>query len=101
MKYNSWYSDDCYVCMETFSKKSPRVFLFDCKHCLCLSCSNSKFMKNKKECFCKSGINKDLKNSKNLILKKINNSFVLENDDESMNSNLLISSSVNKCCVIS
>lgn len=72
--YNSqikieWYSDHCYVCLDEFSEHKPRLFLFNCKHCVCSECSRK--LKTKECCVCNSTINPLMKKTKNLKKYKL------------------------------
>jgi hypothetical protein len=50
-----WHSECCFICMEDFSIKRPRVMLWSCKHNTCWECYEKLVSMSKLKCtYCQS-----------------------------------------------
>ena len=111
-----WYSNECFICLEEFCESNPRIFAYQCIHCICGKCLT--VLKNNTECtVCNSVVNPIMYNIKNFKIYKLdegNTSYVCIGDsitelprDEDMLQHLLMNihtkekkQSSSCCCIL-
>ena len=111
-----WYSNECFICLEEFCESNPRIFAYQCIHCICGKCLT--VLKNNTECtVCNSVVNPIMYNIKKFKIYKLdegNTSYVCIGDsitelprDEDMLQHLLMNihkkekkRSYSCCCIL-